>query len=625
MKKFIVMICCLLAAFMLVSCDTANLNNDKENENADNKNPQVTADYTEILNLYKMAINACANVELTSENLGITDPQEKETFSDILWCVKCNYDGEKKADSTSPIYWLTFGYAVKDINGDGVEELVLLKEDYTILAIFSYVDGKPIMLGAFDYNNFSATHRNLTNCWIYGDGMIYTSDLSGFDGFKVYRIADGGTSLETVADYGWYLYYVDYTIGTVTKYYKCVDGQEIEINEDEYQALHEQYEKRLGSYSITEATKEYAGLDYIPLFSEAELIEEIYASALNNETKVYEVDTGEYKFLKACKTPYNQIRLSEVENLKYGYADLDGDGIGEPVIDCGDTIILRYYDGCVYSYSFTFRQMYYLKTDGSYAWNHTGQDFEYGEYQIYFEGAELKQKELYRIVNDGEPDVEYYIEGKQVSQEELIKYIEENPKTSIEYSPIDKSWYYRISSEEAYDLAIKYWRIKDEWDGACGSTIKTKVVVEDVPQGDDVYYHILKVHEYYNHWMEGWETRPPYNICLGGELLIDATTGECIEVTSEDYGKIYPSIAMDIASEYWDVRQLEVEINEETRIVSEIVISDFSHCDNKYYRVVYQREYYSYDEDSSENDLPYKVEIISEILVDPVTGEIRLE
>ena len=115
----------------------------------------------------------------------------------------------------------------------------------------------------------------------------------------------------------------------------------------------------------------------------------------------------------------------------------------------------------MYVYSFTFRNLYYLNTDGSYSWNHTGQDFEYGEKQIYFEGAELKTKELYRIVNDGEPNAEYYVEGKPVTQEELQKYIEDNPKTRLVFLPLEVSWQNKISQSEAIELAEKYWESFD--------------------------------------------------------------------------------------------------------------------------------------------------------------------
>ena len=148
----------------------------------------------------------------------------------------------------------------------------------------------------------------------------------------------------------------------------------------------------------------------------------------------------EYSYLKDCKTPYNRIPLCELENMGYVYMDVDGDSINELVIDCGDTLILRYYEGCIYVYPFIFRNMYQLNTDVSYSWNHTGQNFEYGENQLAFDGAELKTKELWRIVNDGEPNAEYYIDGKQVTHEELLKYFEDNPKTKVEFLPLEVSW-----------------------------------------------------------------------------------------------------------------------------------------------------------------------------------------
>ena len=192
-----------------------------------------------------------------------------------------------------------------------------------------------------------------------------------------------------------------------------------------------------------------------------EIAMEMYESVLNNEIKVYETDIQEYNYLADCKTPYNRIPLADCERLKYAYTDMDNDSINELVIDCGDTLLLRYYEGTVYVYSFTFRNLYYLNTDGSHSWNHTGQDFEYGEKQIYFEGAELKAKELYRIVNDGEPNAEYYVEGKPVTQEELQKYIEDTPKTRLVFLPLEVSWQNKISQSEAIELAEKYWESFD--------------------------------------------------------------------------------------------------------------------------------------------------------------------
>ena len=193
------------------------------------------------------------------------------------------------------------------------------------------------------------------------------------------------------------------------------------------------------------------------ILSHAERAMQAYEAALKNKIRVCETDIEEWNYLKDCKTPYNRISLCELESMGYVYMDVDGDSINELVVDCGDTLILRYYEGTVYVYPFTFRNMYQLNTDGSYNWNNTGQNFEYGENQLAFDGAELKPKEIWRIVNDGEPNAEYYIGDKQVTQEEILKYIEDNPKTKVEFLPLEVSWLNKISRSEAITLAKNYW------------------------------------------------------------------------------------------------------------------------------------------------------------------------
>ncbi len=195
--------------------------------------------------------------------------------------------------------------------------------------------------------------------------------------------------------------------------------------------------------------------------SEEERAMKEYGEALNSKINVYDPVMQDYSLLKDYRTPYNRIPLCEVGSLGYVFMDVDGDMSNELVLDCGDTIILRYYEGTVYVYSFTFRNLYHLKTDGSYAWNHTGENFEYGEDTLYFEGAECKSKELYRIVNDGEPNAEYYIDGKQVTQEEILKYMEDNPKTKVEFVPLEVSWLNKISHYEALSIASEYWERYD--------------------------------------------------------------------------------------------------------------------------------------------------------------------
>ena len=186
-----------------------------------------------------------------------------------------------------------------------------------------------------------------------------------------------------------------------------------------------------------------------------------YSEALKNDIPVYEVNGTTVEpacRLKDLKTPYERIPLGEIEHLKYLYMDMDGDAINELVIDCGDILVLRYYEGSVYVYPFTFRGMYNLNTDGTYSWNHTGQNFEYGESRLSFDGVERKAETIWKVVNDGEA---YYIGDREVSQAEFESYIENNPKTLVTFEPLETAWKNEISEEEALKIAEKY--IKDTY------------------------------------------------------------------------------------------------------------------------------------------------------------------
>lgn len=268
------------------------------------------------------------------------------------------------------------------------------------------------------------------------------------------------------------------------------------------------------------------------ILSQVEMAMQMYEAVLENEIKVYEIDTQEYNYLADCRTPYESILLRDCENLRYAYTNIDGDSTEELVIDCGDTLILRYYEGTVYVYPFTFRNMYQLKTDGSYSWNHTGSDFEYGEDQLAFDGAELKTKELWRIVNDGEPNAEYYIDGKQVTQEEILKYFEDNPKEKVEFLPLEVSWQKKITSEEALQIASEYWGIEDGFtDYGAGSMWICQIMILDSPSSAWGYYHIGLQKDHYGR---------DYNdlrVLLGSSmehLFVGSVTGEC-----QDYVPIY--------------------------------------------------------------------------------------
>lgn len=145
-----------------------------------------------------------------------------------------------------------------------------------------------------------------------------------------------------------------------TNYYRIALQVEFSSNFDMRQFYNPPYETRLYKQlfvnAFTGEVREYDNVTSQP--SQNDIAMEMYEQTLNG--------------LASYRTPYSEISLCECENLGYAYVDLDGDSVNELIIDCGDTLILRYYEGTVHIYEFIFRSLYYLKTDGSYSWNHNG-------------------------------------------------------------------------------------------------------------------------------------------------------------------------------------------------------------------------------------------------------------
>ena len=240
-----------------------------------------------------------------------------------------------------------------------------------------------------------------------------------------------------------------------------------------------------------------------------ETVAKALADALESKIKVYETHTNKMNYLKDCLTPYQGIPLAAFENLSYTRIDMDGDSYDELVIDCGDTMLLRYFEGKVYLYRFSFRALYNLTSDGSYSWSNGGA-LNYGENRIYFEGTELKTKEVWSIVKDGEPDAEYYIEGKQVTGEEILKYFEDNPKTKVEFLPLEVSWQNNISYSEGLALAEKYW---EDLDIEENHYVVSYSHYQDTPETVYVFTISWRIDNHYSIFDEIW---------------IDVNTGETI-------------------------------------------------------------------------------------------------
>ena len=88
----------------------------------------------------------------------------------------------------------SFGYILKDINNDNINELFLVRKDYTILAIFTLEDSYPKLLGAF-WSRYS--------CIMFDNNDLYILSSNGADNFE-YTICrlSANNKLEVVKQFG---------------------------------------------------------------------------------------------------------------------------------------------------------------------------------------------------------------------------------------------------------------------------------------------------------------------------------------------------------------------------------------------------------------------------------------
>ena len=279
-----------------------------------------------------------------------------------------------------------------------------------------------------------------------------------------------------------------------------------------------------------------------PSISEAEKAMQMYEAAINDKICVIDEHLGEIK-LKACRFPSNNARIDECKLLTKAILDLDGDGVDEFVIKSSDYdhIILRYYNGKVYSYGFDISNFYNLNTDGTFYWKDSSVagNCEVGLNKIIFEGETLTIKNIYSIQYLTAEIDAYYMGGESVTRDEFLSYYNYNPKTRMSFSPFELTCSYPITANQAWNIANTYWNDADcREEGAAGTTIISKVVLLDTPDSDTNYYRIAWQLEYASHSYDGWESNSPYEIEIYKQLFVNASTGKIREyVETEVDGK----------------------------------------------------------------------------------------
>lgn len=303
------------------------------------------------------------------------------------------------------------GYAFCDLNKNGNDELILLLDDYTVLAIFSFADGKPILLD---------NYWNRKMCTIDGDGTIQVYGSSGADtsSFSIFKISDNDKELVLLEEYG--------TGGhdpetLRPRYYKISNGTKISITVLEYAAALSQ-----GVYSSVEElakhTKENADFEFIPLELD---YKKVFEKILNYEMKI----NSENKYLWEFLRYFGSSSIGDPNIIEICYLDMDGDGIVELLLksNSNDYLMLRYQNGSVYLYDLPYKSIDRVYEDGSYNW-HSPTYLEddsvyYGVSRVCFNGSEQKFKSIYTIY-DGVNESYFTIYGKLASKSELDSLVE---------------------------------------------------------------------------------------------------------------------------------------------------------------------------------------------------------
>ena len=129
----------------------------------------------------------------------------------------------------------SFGYILKDINGDSIPELFWVREDGVVLAVFAVRDKQPVLLDAF-WPRY--------DCVITNKGELYTlaAGGAGYDNYDIRSLTSSGklSVVKSFGSEGW-------SAETGVQYYELISGEKTSISESQFYALLQEYPFRHGS------------------------------------------------------------------------------------------------------------------------------------------------------------------------------------------------------------------------------------------------------------------------------------------------------------------------------------------------------------------------------------------
>lgn len=234
--------------------------------------------YGDTVKLFAPYIHYPLGEKVSTENLPVADFSSyeaiRETYKAISTCLDgrlvgnawlmgeyddlFSYPDDRSFEYYSQLLYTAYqggyneGYDEIDLNGDGVDELVILNEDYIIKAIFTMKNGTPVMLDAL-------THES---GWLDSEGFIHV-DREDEDvlEYSLYELtADGDYNLIysiLVAQYG--------------KYYLTKEGKTEMITSERFKEIYnDEYCVYTAPFEANEYNRAVSGLTYTPLTPPAE-------------------------------------------------------------------------------------------------------------------------------------------------------------------------------------------------------------------------------------------------------------------------------------------------------------------------------------------------------------------
>lgn len=234
MRKIKKLFSYLCLIFILLSLTSCNLSEHSEAtfslddiNNATNVQP-IPLEYTEILIDYKEYI--CFE---------LSDPTNSENMSHEFINIGQNFlyewgnmVGEMFSGLTCPSV-SSFGYVLYDINNDGISELFLIRDDMTILSVFTLQDSQLYLLGAY-WSRYK--------CVVGANGILLIRGSSGFAStvYEIQQLPQEGIELNTIKVFG--TDGVEYINGEYVEiYFETVNGERLKIDANRFAQLESDY------------------------------------------------------------------------------------------------------------------------------------------------------------------------------------------------------------------------------------------------------------------------------------------------------------------------------------------------------------------------------------------------